>query len=237
MGGENLLESDNRTFHEALPVRFGEKYAANIWVHHSNYRVPSSAGCDGLTPARFLYDNENAEEDDENDDEEEGEGEENDTLSKEIIDDEGADEEEDEGEEDDTLPKGIIGRIINRLSEKHQGELDDEESEGDEYEGEHDDSEGQDEEEGEEHEAGEHQGEGEEDEGEDDDTEGGNEDDGIHTKEDDKDDVEEREAYDPIKRMFQRLRAREENKGEQYGEHDENEGHGESEGDEHEAGE
>ena len=83
----------------------------------------------------------------------------------------------------------------------------------DEYEGEHDDSEGQDEEEGEEHEAGEHQGEGEEDEGEDDDTEGGNEDDGIHTKEDDKDDVEEREEYDPIKRMFQRLRAREENKG------------------------
>merc|ERR1712139_545252 len=224
MGGENLLESDNRTFHEALPVRFGEKYAANIWVHHSNYRVPSSAGCDGLTPARFLYDNEEA---DEEEDEEENAEE----------DDENDDEEEGEGEENDTLPKGIIGRIINRLSEKHQGELDVEESEGDEYEGEHDDSEGQDEEEGEEHEAGEHQGEGEEDEGEDDDTEGGNEDDGIHTKEDDKDDVEEREEYDPIKRMFQRLRAREENKGEQYGEHDENEGHGESEGDEHEAGE
>ena len=36
---------DDRTYHEALPVTKGVKYAANFWLHMHDYRGPNERGC------------------------------------------------------------------------------------------------------------------------------------------------------------------------------------------------
>ena len=37
--------SDDRTYHEALPVTKGTKYAANFWLHQYDYVTPHHSGC------------------------------------------------------------------------------------------------------------------------------------------------------------------------------------------------
>mmetsp|Transcript_5321 Transcript_5321/g.6946 ORF Transcript_5321/g.6946 Transcript_5321/m.6946 type:complete len:501 (+) Transcript_5321:69-1571(+) len=44
---ENPDAQDMRTFHEALPVEKGRKYAANHWIHSHNFRVANLWGCTG----------------------------------------------------------------------------------------------------------------------------------------------------------------------------------------------
>ena len=39
------LKDDQRTFHEALPVVAGTKFAANGWIHMYDYVAPQSRGC------------------------------------------------------------------------------------------------------------------------------------------------------------------------------------------------
>ena len=46
---------DDRTDHEAKPVRAGVKYAANYWLHMYNYRDKSEAGCEGIAYADNWY--------------------------------------------------------------------------------------------------------------------------------------------------------------------------------------
>ena len=41
------MTSDPRTFHEALPVTKGIKYAANYWLHQFDYLTPHYAACTG----------------------------------------------------------------------------------------------------------------------------------------------------------------------------------------------
>ena len=48
----NTLDSDpqlidERTYHQALPVVEGRKYAANAWIHVYDYQVPDLWGCTG----------------------------------------------------------------------------------------------------------------------------------------------------------------------------------------------
>lgn len=38
---------DDRTFHEAMPVIKGKKYAANHWIHFNDYEGPNLWGCTG----------------------------------------------------------------------------------------------------------------------------------------------------------------------------------------------
>jgi hypothetical protein len=38
---------DTRTHHEAMPVIQGSKYAANYWIHGSDFKVAMASGCDG----------------------------------------------------------------------------------------------------------------------------------------------------------------------------------------------
>lgn len=42
-----LTQKDERTLHEARPVRRGVKYAANAWIHLRDYRQPHHWGCAG----------------------------------------------------------------------------------------------------------------------------------------------------------------------------------------------
>ena len=44
---ENPTRRDDRTFHEALPVLKGLKFAANHWIHLHDYATPSLWGCTG----------------------------------------------------------------------------------------------------------------------------------------------------------------------------------------------
>lgn len=44
---EDPTSWDPRTFHEAMPVIKGKKYAANHWIHHNNYEKPNHWGCSG----------------------------------------------------------------------------------------------------------------------------------------------------------------------------------------------
>ena len=38
--------TDDRTYHEALPVEKGLKYAANLWMHLYDFQRPHAKGCD-----------------------------------------------------------------------------------------------------------------------------------------------------------------------------------------------
>jgi prolyl 4-hydroxylase len=38
---------EQKTYHAALPVKKGTKYAANTWIHLRNYKVPNLWGCTG----------------------------------------------------------------------------------------------------------------------------------------------------------------------------------------------
>ena len=38
--------TDDRTYHEALPVEKGRKYAANFWLHLYDFQGPHAKGCD-----------------------------------------------------------------------------------------------------------------------------------------------------------------------------------------------
>jgi len=42
----DLRQTDERTFHEALPVVRGTKYAANFWVHLYDFQTYHALGCD-----------------------------------------------------------------------------------------------------------------------------------------------------------------------------------------------
>jgi len=42
---ESPHESDERTYHEALPVTKGEKFAANFWIHQYDFKTPHAKGC------------------------------------------------------------------------------------------------------------------------------------------------------------------------------------------------
>lgn len=42
---EHPFEQDERTYHEALPVTRGVKFAANFWIHQHDYRGPHERGC------------------------------------------------------------------------------------------------------------------------------------------------------------------------------------------------
>jgi prolyl 4-hydroxylase len=45
-------EMDPRTFHQALPVKKGVKYAANAWIHLYDYQKADLWGCTGTMPAQ-----------------------------------------------------------------------------------------------------------------------------------------------------------------------------------------
>ena len=40
------FETDHRTYHEAVPVTKGKKYAANFWQHMFDFQGPLQKGCD-----------------------------------------------------------------------------------------------------------------------------------------------------------------------------------------------
>ena len=40
-------QGDDRTFHQALPVLKGTKYAANSWLHAFDYAIANKWGCTG----------------------------------------------------------------------------------------------------------------------------------------------------------------------------------------------
>ena len=42
---ENVIESDGRTLHQALPVTKGVKYGANAWIHLRDYKNNGIKGC------------------------------------------------------------------------------------------------------------------------------------------------------------------------------------------------
>ena len=42
----DVRSTDERTYHEALPVEAGLKYAANFWVHQYDFQGPHAKGCD-----------------------------------------------------------------------------------------------------------------------------------------------------------------------------------------------
>lgn len=42
-----LRTCDDRTYHEALPVTAGVKYAANVWLHTRDFITPYQHGCTG----------------------------------------------------------------------------------------------------------------------------------------------------------------------------------------------
>lgn len=44
---DDLTKLDHTTYHAALPVKKGVKYAANHWIHLYNYKVPNLYGCTG----------------------------------------------------------------------------------------------------------------------------------------------------------------------------------------------
>lgn len=44
---DNLLERDDRTHHEALPVIKGVKYAANTWIHLYDFQTTLKWDCTG----------------------------------------------------------------------------------------------------------------------------------------------------------------------------------------------
>lgn len=44
---ENPWAKDDRTHHEAQPVIKGVKFAANYWIHGSDFKVAMATGCDG----------------------------------------------------------------------------------------------------------------------------------------------------------------------------------------------
>lgn len=44
---DNPSNWDPRTYHEAMPVIKGKKYAANHWIHLNDYETPNQWGCTG----------------------------------------------------------------------------------------------------------------------------------------------------------------------------------------------
>ena len=40
------METDWRTDHEAMPVKAGVKFGANMWIHHFDWKTPASRGCE-----------------------------------------------------------------------------------------------------------------------------------------------------------------------------------------------
>lgn len=44
---EDLMQLDPQTYHQALPVQKGTKYAANTWIHLHDYKTASHHGCTG----------------------------------------------------------------------------------------------------------------------------------------------------------------------------------------------
>jgi prolyl 4-hydroxylase len=44
---EDPTRQDPRTFHQALPVVKGAKFAANAWIHLYDYKMPNLWGCTG----------------------------------------------------------------------------------------------------------------------------------------------------------------------------------------------
>ena len=44
---DNPWRKDDRTHHEAMPVLKGIKYAANYWIHGSDFKTAMATGCDG----------------------------------------------------------------------------------------------------------------------------------------------------------------------------------------------
>lgn len=47
---DNLLQRDDRTHHEALPVIRGTKYAANAWLHLHDFQTSLRWDCTGAAP-------------------------------------------------------------------------------------------------------------------------------------------------------------------------------------------
>ena len=43
---EDVFTTDERTYHEALPVVSGLKYAANFWIHLHDFQNYHARGCD-----------------------------------------------------------------------------------------------------------------------------------------------------------------------------------------------
>jgi len=39
------MKMDSRTYHQALPVEEGTKFAFNGWIHQFDYVTPQSKGC------------------------------------------------------------------------------------------------------------------------------------------------------------------------------------------------
>lgn len=50
----NILRSDMRTEHEALPVVRGEKYASNLWLHLREFQKPLLNGCENRAVKRRI---------------------------------------------------------------------------------------------------------------------------------------------------------------------------------------
>jgi prolyl 4-hydroxylase len=44
---DNVMKRDDRTYHAALPVVKGTKFAANAWVHSHDFKTPNLHGCTG----------------------------------------------------------------------------------------------------------------------------------------------------------------------------------------------
>jgi prolyl 4-hydroxylase len=44
---EDPMESETRTFHEALPVIKGVKYGVNSWIHNEDFQTPWKNKCLG----------------------------------------------------------------------------------------------------------------------------------------------------------------------------------------------
>ena len=41
----NPQYDEPKTYHEALPVEVGMKFASNVWIHNYDYRTPSGRNC------------------------------------------------------------------------------------------------------------------------------------------------------------------------------------------------
>jgi len=51
----NPWSKDDRTHHEAMPVITGQKYAANYWIHGSDFKTSMATGCDGRSGTRRVW--------------------------------------------------------------------------------------------------------------------------------------------------------------------------------------
>jgi len=42
---DDVYKVDKRTWHEAVPVEEGQKYASNVWIHVRDFQTPAAKGC------------------------------------------------------------------------------------------------------------------------------------------------------------------------------------------------